>query len=512
MPEPVLRVEGISKRFGGVQALDSIDFEAHAGETHALIGENGAGKSTLVKILTGIHPADSGSIRIKGERRSLSRPQDAADAGVSAIHQEPSMFDELSVAENIFVASHPSTARFGLVSWPRMVRNAARLLQDLGTEIDPRKELGLLSVAERHIVSLARALSTDASIIIFDEPTAALSHSEIGRLFGIIGRLRRQGKAIVFISHKLDEVFRICDRYTVLRDGMLAGTGQTADTSEDDLIRAMVGRTLDDIYPKSKAAFGDVILQVQGFSHPTEFDNVGFQLRKGEILGFYGLVGAGRTEVMETLFGLKRRSGGEVRLRGTPLKLNSPSEAIDAGLAYVPEDRQNHGAILPMSISKNVSLPQIDKVSGSIFLNGSREDALVDEFGKNVAIKASSWSQLVEELSGGNQQKVVIGKWLATDPEVVILDEPTKGIDVGSKAAVHRTIGQLVKKGLAVILVSSELEEAIGISDRLVVMAQGRIVAEFSRPDFDREEIAAAATQQNPGVGGQKLSAEAPGR
>ncbi len=508
MPEPDLRVEGISKRFGGVQALDSINFTAHAGETHALIGENGAGKSTLVKILTGIHPADSGSIYIKGTRQALSRPQDAAAAGVSAIQQEPSMFDELSVAENIFVAAQPRTARFGLVSWPRMVREAKRLLRELGTEIDPLKELGLLSVAERHIVSLARALSTDARIIIFDEPTAALSHSEIERLFGIIRGLRGQGKAIVFISHKLDEVFRICDRYTVLRDGMLADTGRTADVSEDDLIRAMVGRTLDDVYPKSEAVLGDVILQVQDFCHPTEFDNVGFQLRRGEILGFYGLVGSGRTEIMETLFGLKQRSEGEVRLRGVPLKLNSPSEAIDAGLAYVPEDRQHHGAILPMSISKNVSLPQIDRVSDSIFLNGSREEALVDEFGKNVAIKANSWSQLVEELSGGNQQKVVIGKWLATNPQVVILDEPTKGIDVGSKAAVHKTIGQLVKRGLAVILVSSELEEAIGISDRLVVMAQGRIVAEFARSEFDREEIAAAATQQNPGAEGQQRLVE----
>ena len=510
MPEPVLRVEEISKRFGGVQALNSINFEAHAGETHALIGENGAGKSTLVKILTGIHPADSGSIRIEGVEQALVRPQDAAAAGISAIQQEPSMFDELSVAENIFVASQPRTSSLGLVSWPRMLRGAAKLLRELGTEIDPRKELGLLSVAERHIVSLARAISTDARIIIFDEPTAALSHSEIGRLFGIIAKLRDQGKAIVFISHKLDEVFRICDRYTVLRDGSLAGTGKTADASEDDLIRAMVGRTLDDVYPKADTDLEEVILQVKGFSHPTEFDDVGFELRRGEILGFYGLVGSGRTEVMETLFGLKQRSGGEASLRGEALKVNSPSDAINARLAYVPEDRQHHGAILPMSIAKNVSLPQIDKVSNSIFLNGGREEALVDEFGKNVAIKANSWSQAVEELSGGNQQKVVIGKWLATSPEVIILDEPTKGIDVGSKAAVHKTIGQLVKGGLAVILVSSELEEAIGISDRLVVMAQGRIVAEFARPDFDREEIAAAATQQLAGLGDQQRSATGP--
>ena len=508
MPEPELRVEGVSKRFGGVQALDSIEFKAFAGETHALIGENGAGKSTLVKILTGIHPADSGTVFVRGHSQTLSRPQQAAAAGISAIHQEPSMFDELSVAENIFVAAQPKSPRFGVVNWPRMARGAEELLRELGTDIDPRKELGQLSVAERHIVSLARALSTDASIIIFDEPTAALSHSEIERLFGIIERLRGQGKAIVFISHKLNEVFRICDRYTVLRDGILAGSGRIADVREDDLIRAMVGRTLNDVYPKIETQPGEVILQVKDFSHPTEFESIGFQLRRSEILGFYGLVGSGRTEVMEALFGLKRRSGGEVRLGGTPVNLNSPGEAIDAGLAYVPEDRQHHGAILPMSISKNVSLPQIDRVSGPIFLNRRREESLVDEFGRDVAIKANSWSQLVEELSGGNQQKVVLGKWLATGPAVVILDEPTKGIDVGSKAAVHKTIGRLVKEGLAVILVSSELEEVIGISDRLAVMAQGRIVAEFTRPEFDREQIAAAATQQHAGGAGVKRRME----
>ncbi len=500
MPEPALRVVAASKWFGGVQALNSVDLEIHAGEIHGLIGENGAGKSTLVKILTGIHSADSGSVRLGEREVVLERPQDAAAAGISAIQQEPSMFDDLSVAENIFVGTQPLKSRVGTIDWRRMRYEATRLLHELGSEIDVRRELGLLSVAERHIVSLARALSTDARIIIFDEPTAALSHSEIGRLFETIAGLRRKGKAIVFISHKLDEVFRICDRFTVLRDGQLVSTGMTSEASESDLIRAMVGRTLDDVYPKADATLGNTVLEVESLCHPTEFDDISFSLRRGEILGFYGLVGSGRSEVMEALFGLKPASSGTVRLKGQTMALDSPGQAVKFGLSYVPEDRQQHGAILPMSITQNISLPQIDAVSGRIFLSRQREEALVSEFCENVAVKASSWSQLVEELSGGNQQKVVIGKWLATRPEVIILDEPTKGIDVGSKAAVHRTIGRLVQSGLAVILVSSELEEAIGISDRLMVMAQGRIVAEIDRRDFDREKVAALATQQSVGI------------
>ncbi len=512
MPEPVLRVEGISKRFGGVQALKAIDFEARAGEVHGLVGENGAGKSTLVKILSGIHSADAGTIRVHGKRLALARPHDATAAGISAIHQEPSMFDELTVAENIFVAAQPKSPVLGLVDWPRMIRDSTLLLEELGTEIDPRSELGHLSVAERHIISIARALSTDASIIILDEPTAALSHSEIERIFGIIAKLQEQGKAIVFISHKLGEVFRICDRYTVLRDGETVSTGTTDSMDEDGLIRAMVGRTLDDVYPKADARLGQVILRVSGYSHPTEFDEIGFDLRRGEILGFYGMVGSGRTELMESLFGLSQHSRGTVRLHEAAVEFKSPGDAILAGISYVPEDRQHHGAILPMSIAMNVSLPQLENVSNYCFLNSGREERLVDEFGRNVAIKASGWSQAVEELSGGNQQKVVIGKWLATNPDVIILDEPTKGIDVGSKAAVHEAIGRLVQDGLAVVLVSSELEEAIGISDRLVVMAQGRIVAEFSRNDFDREKIAAIATRRIGSGREQEPSIEVPGR
>ena len=493
MNQPFLEVTGISKRFGGVKALQSVDIAAYQGEVLGLVGENGAGKSTLVKILTGIYAPDEGTIHLGGSEPRINSPQDAADAGISAIQQEPSMFDDLTVAENIFVGAQPIRGFFRQVDWRKMRAESRRILEDIGVSIDPLEVMKHLSVAERHMVSLARALSTDANLIIFDEPTAALSQSEIQHLYSIIEGLKTQNKTIIFISHKFDEIFRICDRYTVLRDGQLVGTGLITDVTKDDLIRMMVGRELKEIYPKVTTEISNTVLRVEGFSHPTEFQDISFELRRGEILGFYGLVGAGRTEVMEAIFGLKKISSGRVEIEGQPVQISSPNQAMDAGLAYVPEDRQKHGALLPFSISKNFSLPQIHRVANWVFLNRRGEYALVDRFGEQVHIKASSWSQPVRELSGGNQQKVVIGKWLATNPKVVILDEPTKGVDVGSKAAVHKTIGDLVQKGLSVILVTSEIEEAKGLSDRLIVMNRGKIAAEFERSAFSSESIVAAA-------------------
>jgi rhamnose transport system ATP-binding protein len=489
---PLLQVTDMSKNFGGVQALNGVSLEAISGRVLALVGENGAGKSTIVKCLTGIIAPTSGSISIGGALRAFSRPQDAADAGISAIQQEPAMFDELTVAENIFVGAQP-TGKYGQIDWAAMNDDAARVLKQIGSDIAPSATMKNLSVAERHMVSLAQALSTDAKLIIFDEPTAALSQAEIQHLFTIIETLRDDGKAIVYISHKFDEIFRICDDYAVLRDGAPVGDGKIADVDVDGLIALMVGRTLTEIYPKAVAEIGQEVLRVVNYSHPTEFEDVSFHVRKGEILGFYGLVGAGRTEVMEAVFGLKSRSAGTQILDGSPIEISSPKVAMKAGIAYVPEDRQHHGAILPFSISGNISLPQISNIGRGIFLNQKAEEELVDSFAQKVSIRASSWRQPVAELSGGNQQKVVIGKWLATNPRVIILDEPTKGIDVGSKSAVHETIGQLVKSGLSVILVTSELEEALGISDRLMVMAQGRIVKEFDRNSFSSEAVLAAA-------------------
>lgn len=488
----MLEVQNLIKNFGGVKALTGVSLSARQGRVLGLIGENGAGKSTIVKCLTGIHRPTSGNIRVDGQPHDFRRPQDAAVAGIAAIHQEPSMFDDLTVAENIYVGAPPRT-RWGFLNWQEMNHRAGEILNQIGSDLAPTASIKSLSVAERHMVSLAQALSKNARLIIFDEPTAALSQAEIRHLYGIIESLRAEGKAIVFISHKFDEIFRICDDYVVLRDGALVGDGQIADVDEDALVSMMVGRTLEDIYPKAEANIGDVVLEVADFGHPTEFDSISFQVRRGEIVGFYGLVGAGRTEVMETVFGLKARSSGELRVAGENMPINSPGDALKAGLAYVPEDRQRHGAILPFSITANVSLPQLDVLGRGMFLNTRAETELVDAFAERVSIRASSWHQKVGELSGGNQQKVVIGKWLATEPRLIILDEPTKGIDVGSKSAVHETIGGLVQAGLAMVLVSSELEEVLGIADRIIVMARGRIVAEYDRQDFSAERIVAAA-------------------
>ncbi len=488
----MLEITNLTKRFGGVKALTGVTLRAKAGRVLGLVGENGAGKSTIVKCLTGIYRPTSGKIRIDGTPHDFRNPKDASNAGISAIHQEPSMFDNLTVAENIQVGAL-QTKGWDFLDWKAISNSADEMLDRIGAEFSSSAFVRTLSVAERHMVSLAQALSTDARLIVFDEPTAALSQAEIQHLYGVIERLKAEGKAVIFISHKFDEIFHICDDYVVLRDGALAGAGTIGDVTEDDLIAMMVGREVEDIYPKSEAAIGDTVLEVDGFSHDTEFDGVSFHVRQGEIVGFYGLVGSGRTEVMEAVFGLKPRTAGTLRIDGQPADVSSPQDAMSVGLAYVPEDRQKHGAILPFPITANMSLPQLDRIARGILLNHRAEMELVDEFANRVSIQASSWRQSVGELSGGNQQKVVIGKWLAIEPRFVILDEPTKGIDVGSKSAVHETIGALVHAGLAVVIVSSELEEVMGISDRLMVMSRGRVVAEIDRADFNGERIVALA-------------------
>ncbi len=487
-PPALLRALGVSKRFGGVQALSKVSLTACSGEVMALVGENGAGKSTLVKILTGVHRADEGEIWLADRLMNFARPQDATAAGIAAIHQEPTAFEDLSVAENIFVGALPQRGRLGFVAWGDMRRRARELLEDIGVAIDPSTPMRHLGVAERHLVAIAKALSTNARLFIFDEPTASLSHQEIHHLYGIIERLKQAGKAIVFISHKFDEIFAISDRYTVLRDGFHVEEGQIDATDEASLVRVMVGRTLEQIYPKAVVEIGPPVLEVSGYCHETEFADISFDLRRSEILGFYGLIGAGRTELMEAIFGLTRPSTGRLLLGGREVSISNPAAAMAVGLAYVPEDRQHHGAILSMSIRSNVALPILDQLSRGPFLDHAAETVLANRYRKELTIKSSSSQQRVAELSGGNQQKVVIAKWLAANPRILILDEPTKGIDIGSKAEVHRVIGRLVDEGMSIILVSSELEEVLGIADRIVVMHRGRITGRF-----DRREATAAA-------------------
>lgn len=490
---PILQLRDISKTFPGVKALDQVRLSLYPGQITALVGENGAGKSTLVKILTGIYQEDVGEIRLDDQVIGIPSPDAARRVGITAIHQETVMFDELSVAENIFIGHHLKK-RFGLVDWKTMRQRTREILAQLEVELDPDTPLKQLSVAQKHIVSIARALSLDARIVIMDEPTAALSQREIQDLYDIVRRLKAEGKAILFITHKFDEIFAICDRYVVLRDGAQVGDGLIAQVDQSRLVAMMVGRTIDQVYPKAQVEIGEVVLSVDGFSHPTEFADIGFDLRRGEILGFYGLVGAGRSEVMQALYGITQPSGGRVVLDGQELRIRRPAEAIRAGIVYVPEDRQHQGTVLAMTIAENITLPQLAKVSRGGFLSRSREFEMTRYYGGRLQVRASNWSQPVAQLSGGNQQKVVIGRWLATQPRVVIIDEPTKGIDVGSKAAVHEFIGELVAAGLAVIMVSSELPEIMGLADRIVVMHEGRIRRRFQRGEASAEAIVTAAT------------------
>ncbi|SFP41997.1 sugar ABC transporter ATP-binding protein [Tranquillimonas alkanivorans] len=489
---PVLELRGISKSFPGVKALSDVALELRPGEVTALIGENGAGKSTLVKILTGIYQPDEGEIRVDGEPMRFATATAAADAGVTAIHQETVLFDELSVGENIFLGHAPHT-RLGLMDWARMNREATAILDRVGARIDPTIPLRELGIANKHLVAIARALSVEARVVVMDEPTAALSQKEIEELYELVERLKAEGKAILFISHKFDEVFRIADRYTVFRDGEMVGAGRLDETSEDRLVELMVGRSVDQIFPQRHPVLGGEVLKVVGYSHPTEFADINFTLRKGEILGFYGLVGAGRSEFMQALFGVTRPSKGAIRIDGKVAVIRSPTEAIAQGIVYVPEDRGKQGAITALPIFQNVTLPSLDRTSRSGFLRMAEEFRLAREYTQRLDLRAASLDQDVGNLSGGNQQKVVIAKWLATKPKVIILDEPTKGIDVGSKAAVHEFMAELAAEGLSVIMVSSEIPEILGMSDRVIVMREGRMAAEYDRADLTPETLVRAA-------------------
>jgi len=489
---PILSLDGIVKDFPGVRALSKVSLDLYAGEVTALVGENGAGKSTVVKILTGIYQPDGGQIAINNVPTKLSNPNNAANAGITAIHQETVLFDDLSVAENIFIGHAPRT-RIGLINWNKMNAQATQLLQRIGTSIKPTTLLKDLGIANKHLVAIARTLSIDASVVIMDEPTAALSHKEIEELYLLVEQLKADGKAILFISHKFEEVFRIADRYAVFRDGELVGDGFIKDTKSTELVELMVGRSVDSVFPPRVKALGDTILRVEGYSHPTEFNDISFSLKHGEILGFYGLIGAGRSECMQALFGITRPSSGYMFLNNKEIKPKSPADAIAHGLVYVPEDRGKQGAVTGLSIVANISLASLNNTSHKGFVRLAREYALARQYTTRLELKAAALDQRVENLSGGNQQKVVIAKWLATQPSVIILDEPTKGIDIGSKAAVHAFMRELASQGLAIIMVSSEIPEILGMSDRVVVMREGRQVGIFDQHQTSPEGLVRAA-------------------
>ncbi|MFQ6548631.1 sugar ABC transporter ATP-binding protein [Aestuariibius sp. 2305UL40-4] len=485
---PILSLNRVTKKFPGVTALSEVSLELFPGQVTALVGENGAGKSTVVKILTGIYQPDGGQIEIADTPIRFPTAQDASNAGITAIHQETVLFDELSVAENVFLG-HAPRGRFGLIDTKAMVEKAREILEGIGANIDPRNKLKDLGIANKHLVAIARALSIDARVVIMDEPTAALSQKEIEELYELVEELKGQGKAILFISHKFDEIFRIADNYTVFRDGAFVGSGPIENVSEAELVKMMVGRDVSQIFPDRDHNVGDEILVVEGYEHPTEFADISFVLRRGEILGFYGLVGAGRSEFMQSLFGITRPSAGEVRIDGDRAVIRSPADAVDKGIVYVPEDRGKQGAITALPIFQNVTLPSLGRTSRNGFLQLAKEFELAREYTERLDLRAASLDTDVGNLSGGNQQKVVIAKWLATQPKVIILDEPTKGIDIGSKAAVHEFMAELAAQGLAVIMVSSEIPEVLGMSDRVIVMREGRIVAELSGDEMMPETL-----------------------
>ncbi len=489
---PLLALSGITKTFPGVKALSEVSLNLYPGKVTALVGENGAGKSTVVKVLTGIYQPDAGEIRVDGQPVTFPTPQSAESAGVTAIHQETVLFDELSVAENIFLGHSPK-GRFSLIDTSAMMTRAREILTGLGANIDPNAALKDLGTANKHLVAIARALSIDARVVIMDEPTAALSQTEIEELYDLVESLKAQGKAILFISHKFDEIFRIADFYTVYRDGQMVSDGAMADVTEPDLVKLMVGRDVSQIFPERTRNIGEEILVVEGYDHPTEFADIGFTLKRGEILGFYGLVGAGRSEFMQALFGITKTKAGTARIDGIPVSINSPADAVASGIVYVPEDRGKQGAIGALPIFQNVTLPSLARTSRNGFLKLAEEFKLAREYTERLDLRAAALDTHVGNLSGGNQQKVVIAKWLATQPKIIILDEPTKGIDIGSKAAVHEFMAELAAEGLAVIMVSSEIPEIIGMSDRVIVMREGRIAAELDRADISPEALVSHA-------------------
>lgn len=492
--KPLFALRNVTKVFPGVKALDDVRLELYPGEVTALVGENGAGKSTLVKTMTGIYQPEAGEIWYDGTPVTIRNPEEARQMGITAIHQETVLFDEMSVAENIFAGSYLTRGLLKNLDWTTMNRRAAEILRDIEAPLSPTALLKGLSIGQKHMVAIARALSVKAQVVILDEPTAALSHHEIQELYGIIARLKAAGTAIMFITHKFDEIFAVADRYTVFRDGRFIGEGRIEDTNEPDLVEMMVARNIEATYPKVDAEIGPEVFRAEHLSHPTEFDNINFGVKKGEILGFYGLVGAGRTEVMKALFGLSPDASGELYLDDQRITIRSPADAIASGIVYVPEERQQQGVMLDLPIYQNISLPQLHQTSRAGFLSASNEFKLAREYGERLNVKTSNWSEEVNNLSGGNQQKVVIAKWLATKPKVIILDEPTKGIDIGSKVAVHAFMSELVQQGLAVIMVSSELPEVMGMADRIIVMNEGLMVREFNRADATAEAIVSVAT------------------
>ena len=499
---PLLEMRDIVKEFPGVRALDGVSFTLEKGEFHALVGENGAGKSTLMKVLSGVYPSGTftGDILVDDEPKKFRGVRDSEDAGIAIIFQELSLVKEMTVGENIFLGREPS--RFGVVDWPRLYHEATRLLTDLGLDLDPRTRVGSLGIGRQQLVEIAKALSKKAKILVLDEPSAALTESEVETLFVILEQLKARGVGMIYISHKLDEVFRMADRITVLRDGRTVAGFAASETTKNGVIAAMVGREVGDIFPRSTHERGEIAMRVSDLTvHSVDVpekklvDRVSFEVRRGEVLGIAGLMGAGRTELLTAIFGAwDGKHSGRVEVDGRTVEIDAPSDAIRHGIGFVTEDRKRFGLILDQTILDNMTLAALREISGAVVTHRTRETHAVNTPMRALRVKAGSAMTVTGTLSGGNQQKVVLGKWLLTKPKVLFLDEPTRGVDVGAKQEIYAEINKLAAEGLAIVLVSSELPEVLGLSDRILVLHEGRVTGQFSRDEATAEGVMAAAT------------------
>ncbi|WP_350350038.1 sugar ABC transporter ATP-binding protein [Agromyces sp. G08B096] len=489
----MLELTRVVKSFGAVVALRSGSLTLERGSIHALVGENGAGKSTLVKIVAGLYRRDAGDFRLNGEDVDFTSTAQSKAAGIAVIYQEPTLFPDLTVTENVFMGRQPVN-RFGRIDRKAMRTEVESLFRRLGVRIDPDRPAEGLSIADQQVIEIAKAVSLDARVLIMDEPTAALSGVEVERLFQIARSLRDEGRALLFISHRFDEVFALCDTVTVMRDGAYISTMPIAETTVDELVRQMVGRDVTELFPKQEAEIGAPLLEVEGLTSAGVFHDIDFTVRAGEIVGLAGLVGAGRSEVARAVFGVDGYDSGSVRLDGTQLPKRNPSAAMRQGLALVPEDRRRQGLVLESSVARNVTLAIRDQLARAGLITSGVENRAARVWASRLEVKTTALSTIAGTLSGGNQQKVVLGKWLATEPRVLIIDEPTRGIDVGTKAEVHRLLSELAGRGMGILMISSELPEVLGMADRVLVMHEGRITAELDRAEATSERVMFAAT------------------
>lgn len=492
---PFVEMTGIDKAFSGNKVLHGVNLTVNKGEVHALMGENGAGKSTLIKVLCGVHDRDAGEVKIENESVTFKTPKEAEARGINIIHQELNIIPHLTVSQNMFLGKELTYGKTGVLNKRAMRKATRESLLELGVDsINPDEFAGNLSVGQQQMIEIARALATQSELIVMDEPTAALTDREIESLFEVIYSLRDRGVSIIYVSHRMEEIFKICDRITVLRDGEYVGTEKIKETTFDEIVRMMVGRELGERFPTRHAEIGEIVFQVENLQLPGVFDDVSFHVKAGEILGVAGLMGAGRTEVMETIFGYRKKSKGKVTIHGKTVNIKHPLDAVNHGIGFITEDRKDKGLVIDASIRDNVALTNLKTVSSGGVVVPSKEKSLVNDLVKRLHVRMAGTNQAVKSLSGGNQQKVVIAKWIGIEPKVLLLDEPTRGVDIGAKKEIYSIMNELSENGVAIVMISSELPEVLGISDRIMVLHEGKVTRKLMREEADQEKIMLAAT------------------